>query len=426
MVTQESTAPGHYRWYVAALLMGIYVCQALDRTVLNTLLEPIKHEFGLSDSQLGMLGGIAYAIPNAITAIPFGMLADRVNRKRLLVLVVSVWSTLTAFSGLSTSYWMLLAARGGLGAMEAGCTPNATSLLVDYFPPRQRSVATAMTIGSTALGMLSGFILGGVIATSYGWRTAFFVAGIPGIVLSLLVLLTVREPQRGSAAQMQIKVPSLRETLAFIKSQKSLVHLICALTLLVACTLATTLWAASYLVRFHGMTTRDAGFILAIGLGVFSFLGTTAGGLIADRMGKINPRWKIKVPIIALLIFTALWSTMLLADSKSAAIIFLCASSIFSFVWVGPVYGLIVSLVEPRMRGTTMSLALLVSNGVGASIGPQLVGYISDQLTLFAGNESLRYALFAPVIMGLWAIGHCRAANRTIETDLQRIAQSAS
>lgn len=422
IVTQESTAPGHYRWYVVALLMGIYACQTLDRNLLNMMFESIKHEFGLSDSQLGMLAGIAFAVPNAITAIPLGILTDRVNRTRLLAIVVSIWSALTAFSGLASSYLTLLIARAGVGAMEAGCAPNAISLTADYFPPRQRSGATAAVLSGGPLGLLIGFAVGGIIASHYSWRTAFFIAGIPGIALSLLVLFTVREPHRGGTAEPLAETPSLRTTLAFIKSQKSLLHLICAVILLVACTAATNVWATSYLMRFHSMPIRNAGIVLAIGLGVFGFFGTAAGGQIADRMGNANPRWQIKVPAIAITACAVLWSAMLLSTTKSGAVIFLSAWAFFNIAWLGPVYGLIVTLVEPRMRGTTTSLTILLSNGIGTSLGPQVVGYISDQLILFAGNQSLRYALFAPVLLYLWGVWHFYAAAHSIETDLSRVA----
>lgn len=422
-MTEASTAPGYYRWYVVALLMGIYTCQTLDRTILNTLLEPIKHEFGLSDSQLGLLAGAAYALPYAITAIPFGMLTDRVNRTRLLAFATAAWSSLTAFSGLASSYWMLLVARAGTGAMEAGAPPNAISLTADYFPPRQRSAATATYMTGVSLGLLAGFAIGGIVATRYGWRTAFFIAGVPGILFSVLLLLTVREPQRGSARETNANAPSLRSTLAFIKSQKSLVHLICSQIPLVACTTATSVWATSYLVRFHGMTIRDAGTTLAIGLGVFGLFGTLGGGLIADRMGKRSPRWQIKVSIIALMACAILWSAMLFSTSQLGTVIFLWAWALFNVAWIGPIYSLSVSLVQPRMRGTTMSLIIVLSMGIGSGLGPQLVGLISDQLSWFAGNESLRYALFTLTLIYLWGVWHLYATTRTIETDLLKIEQ---
>lgn len=422
IMTQESTAPGHYRWYVVVLLMGIYTCQTLDRTVLNTLLEPIKREFGLSDSQLGFMAGITYAIPYAVMAIPLGMLTDRLNRVRLLAFVATMWSVLTAFSGFAASYATLLLARAGVGAMEAGCPPNAASLTADYFPPQQRSAATAAFLAGSSLGMLGGFAIGGIIAMHYGWRTAFFAAGLPGILLSLAILFTVKEPRRGSKAEPNPDVPSLRTTLGFIKGQKSLVHLFAALILLHVSLTGTTVWAASYLARFHGMQIREAGIVLAIGLGLFGFFGTAAGGVICDRVGGTRPSWRIKAPIVSLVLCTVFWGAMLLSPAKVGAIGFLWAWALFNVGWIGGIYGLFVSLVEPRMRGTTMSLAILLANGVGASIGPQLVGFLSDQLSPFAGSESLRYALFAAIPIYVWAIGHCYLASRTVEADLLRMS----
>lgn len=425
-MTQESISPGRYRWYVVVLLMAIYACQTMDRQLLNMMFEPIKHEFGLSDNQLGMLAGLAFALPNAIMAIPFGMLVDRVNRTRLLAFAASIWSLLTLSSGFAGSYWGLLAARAGLGTMEAVCPPAAASLTADYFPPRQRSAGTSAYMAGVSVGLLAAFALGGIIATHYGWRTVFFVASVPGLLISLLVVMTVREPQRGSTSETPVDAPSLRTTLSFIKSQKTLVHLIIAMILLTFGQTTTTVWTTSYLMRFHGMPIRDAGIVLAIGLGVIAFFGTAAAGLTADRMGKINPRWQIRVPIIAVLVSTTLWCAMLLTTEKSGAIALLWTWAFFNVGWIGPVYGLIVRVVEPRMRGTTMALAYLLSNGIGSSAGPQVIGIISDQLSAFVGNESLRYALFAPVLINLWGAWHCFVASRSIETDLRRVERVAA
>lgn len=414
----ESTAPGYYRWYVVILLMCIYACNVLDRTVLNMLFEPIKHEFGLSDNQLGFLAGIAYAVPNAIASLPFGMLADRVNRKNLLAFVAAGWSALTAFSGLTVSYWNLLLTRAGLGAMEAGCPPNAISLVTDYFPPRRRSTATAVYMMGVTLGMLGGYAVIGVIAAAYGWRAAFFVAGIPGVLLAILLFFTVREPQRDIAKPSHSGAPALRTTLGFIRNQKALVHVIAALVLISASVTAAYVWTTSYLMRFHGISIREVGVILALSFGVFGSIGTTVGGIVADRMGHGNSRWRIRVPAITLLLSTILWIAILITTSKPVVVFLLCVWAIFSAAWVGPIYGLIVSLVVPRMRGTAMSLSTILANLIGAALGPQIIGFISDHISPIMGNESLRYALLVPLFFNLWAIWHCLSAMRTVESDL--------
>lgn len=280
-------------------------------------------------------------------------------------------------------------------------------------------------MAGVSIGMLIGYSIGGLIATNYGWRHAFFVAGIPGIFLSLLILFTVREPPRSNISKTSEQIPPLFTTLKFIKTQRSLVHLIILLILQVTTTSAATIWATSYLVRFHDMPIRDAGIALAIGLGIFSFVGTITGGAVADHMGKSNVKWQIWVPMMSLLAGAILWSAMLLATTRFSTIAFLWGYAFFIFVMLGPVYSMVVSLVGPRMRGTSMAFALLLANGIGNSVGPQIVGYISDLLLPFSGTASLRYALFVPVLINLWGVWHCIVASRSIEADLSRIEQLA-
>ncbi len=414
-----------YKWYVVTLLMGIYACHLLDRTLLNMVFEPIKREFGLSDSQLGLLAGLAYGLPFALAALPMGMLADRFNRTRMLAMVVSTWSLLTALSGLAGNYVTLLLARAGVGAMESGCPPNAVSLVSDYFPERQRSTATAVYMMGAALGMFAAFAVGGFVTAAYGWRMAFFLGGIPGILLGILLLLTVKEPPRKRVKDAATEVQSFKATLAFIKTQRSLLHLIMVIILTAASGAGCTVWAASYLLRFHDIPLQQAGAILAVSIGLFGSVGIAMGGVVADKLGRRSPRGRITVPMYALLLTITLWALVLLAKTKLTTILFLCLWATFSSVWMGPVFGLIVSLVRPRARGMAMAISTVLGNLIGSGMGPQLVGFISDKTTLMLGHESLRYALITPLLFNLWAVFHCRFAMKTLEKDMAKIAKVA-
>ena len=187
-----------YGWYVVSVLLGVYMVHHLDRMVVTLLLDPIGREFQLSDSQLGLLAGLAYAIPFALAGIPLGMLVDRVNRVRLLTVLVTVWSGLTAMAAFATGFWTLLLARVGVAAAESGATPTNVSIISDQLPATRRATALGVYYMGPSLGTIVGFSVAGAVATSYGWRAGFLVAGLPGLLLALLLWRTVREPPRSS------------------------------------------------------------------------------------------------------------------------------------------------------------------------------------------------------------------------------------
>jgi predicted MFS family arabinose efflux permease len=244
------------RLWVLMVLTLVYTFNHVDRQILVILLEPIKTELGLKDSQLGMLTGIAFAAFYATLGIPVAMWADRGNRRNIIALALTVWSGMTALSGLSQSYWQLLVARMGVGVGEAGGTPPATSMIADLYPPQERATALGVYTTGIGLGVMLGFALGGLVYEAYGWRMAFFVAGVPGLLLALLVRFTIREPLRGhsEARQDDRPAPSLKETLRFIMGQTSYLWLLAGCLLICISANAFLVFTSSHLQRTYGLS----------------------------------------------------------------------------------------------------------------------------------------------------------------------------
>jgi MFS family permease len=288
------------RWYVLAILTAVYVSNIANRFVISTLIEPIKAELHLTDSAIGFLTGTSLAIFYTGMGIPLGLLADRMNRRRLIAVSIAIWSVMTAACGAAGSYTQLFLARVGVGIGEAGGTPGSTSMLADLFPFSQRVMATSIfTLGAAGGSMLGG-TGGGLIANAYGWRVAFYALAVPGLVLAVLLLLTVSEPARGSLdGAVAAKSPTLKETLRFIKGQRSLVHALIGATVITYWGWGLLWWTPAFLMRTHRMSigaalwrvafsfTRSGAKILAGRCGWLPWLRLSAP---APRLPRMPPR----------------------------------------------------------------------------------------------------------------------------------------
>jgi predicted MFS family arabinose efflux permease len=408
------------RHYTLLILGLVYSCNVMDRNILTILLEPIRREFGLNDSELGLLSGLSFAIFYAVAGLPLGAAADRVNRRNLIVLCLTLWSGMTAVCGLSRTFVQLLIARIGVGIGEAGGAPAAMAMISDLFPARQRATAISAFYLASPIGAMTALAGGGWVAQHYGWRWAFLAAGVPGLLLVLVLLLTVREPERGLSDDTAAgpAAQPLSQSLRFIVSQRSLIHLIAgtALTVFVVSGIGT--WSASFFIRIHGFSTAGIGPILAISTGVVGFIGTLAGGMIADRLGRRDDRRRCWALAVAALLTAPLITACVLVPSATASIIFYTLYVLASFFWYGPVNGLCQSLVDVRMRATISSVVYLTGNLLGFGLGSQIIGLLSDWLTARFGVESLRYGMLIAALFSLWAALHFYLAARTVRQDL--------
>ncbi|MEK9890793.1 MAG: MFS transporter, partial [Gammaproteobacteria bacterium] len=313
------------RNYALGVLVVVYTFNFIDRQILSILLEPIKQDLGLSDSALGMLTGFAFALFYATLGIPIARFADRSNRRNLIAWALAIWSAMTAVSGLAQNFWHLLLARIGVGVGEAGCSPPAHSMLADYFPKENRATALGIYSLGIPFGILFGFIAGGWLNEFFGWRVAFFIVGVPGLLLAILVRFTLREPPRGMAEGRVAdeEQPTIMETFRFLWSKRSFRHMAVGGGLTAFVGYGVITWVPSFLIRSYGMNTGDVGTYLGLILGIPGGIGIALGGYLADRYGARDTRWYLWIVSVALIASTPLFFGVYLSNTAFASLMFL-------------------------------------------------------------------------------------------------------
>jgi MFS family permease len=372
----------------------VYVFNFVDRQLLVILQESIKKQLHLSDTQLGMLSGFTFAIFYVTMGIPIARLADKGNRRNIVTASLGLWSLMTACSGLARNFIQLLLARIGVGVGEAGGSPPAHAMLSDYFPAEKRS--TALSIYSTGIyfGILVGFLLGGYLNQRLGWRTAFFVVGIPGIVFGSLFYATVREPARGATDTGPVKeVESFGRVLKVLYSSRTFVTLALATGLHVFCIYGLLNWAPSFLARIHGMKNTEIGALLGPVFGIGGAIGSFAGGYLTDRFGRRDKRLYLKIPAYAILLSIVFGAGALFLRDTTLSIICLGLCASLHSMYLGPSIAVAHSLVPASMRALTSAILFLVLNLIGLGFGPLVVGMLSDRLAPVVGIESLRWGM---------------------------------
>lgn len=363
------------RWYVLALLTAIFAVHYVDRSVMSVVIEPIKREFHLSDTSLGILAGSAHSVALSVMVLPMGILADRISRVRLVSACVLLWSALTAAGALAGSYMTLLLARIGVGAAEAGGPPASVSIISDAFP--RRELPTAMGIFYTAAAIGTGliFLIGGYIGQHHGWRAVFLIAGLPGLLLGLLLLLTVAEPVRGSAAREPLL---FREGVRELGRNRTLLFIAIAGAAASVAQAAVWTWLASFLIREHDLGLAQAGLVVAIAAGLGKGLGSAISGPCSRRMAGDRPRALWRFPAAMLVASVPLAWAMVTVAHPAAAIALAMLLSVTLGTWLGQAPAILMAGAPERLRGTSMSLYHLATNLIGVGVGPLLAGAISD------------------------------------------------
>ena len=414
------------RRYALVILAIVYMFNFIDRQILAILLPAIRDEFGVSDVWLGFLAGTAFALFYVILGIPVARFADRHSRRNLIALAVAFWSGMTALCGLAANFVHLALARIGVGIGEAGCSPPAHSMIADLYPPEKRATAMGVyTIGISA-GIMLAFLLGGWVAQNIGWREAFFVVGIPGIVLALVVWLTVVEPKRGhSEGRAAVSdQPTLAMTLRFLWHRSSFTHMTIAAGLSSYVGYSVLSFLPSFLVRSFGMPVDQVGLYLGLIVGIIGGAGFFLGGYIADHLGQSGH--KRALTFIALTVFLSAipYAGMFMSGSWTTALLFFVIPAATANVYLAPVLSQVQGLVSLRMRAMASALALLIINVIGLGLGPLLTGLLSDVLAASYGEESMRYSLLLVTSIVLpWAGWHYFHAGRTIDADLARATE---
>jgi len=422
--TQSTEAPSAWRARTVLIVLTlIATVQFFDRALMVVILEPLKQEFSLTDAQLGFLSGFSYAAAFALAGIPFGWMADRGNRRNLLAALLAIWSALVAFAGSANSFMALVLTRVGIGAADAGGQPCSVSIISDLYPTQRRASAVAIFFVGVPLGMASGFIVGAIVAGQLGWRTAFYVAAAPGVLLTILLLLLVKEPKRGASDGLQESkdnAPPLSDTFAFMRSQKSLVYLMAASVLVTASSSAMMSWIGSLLVRVHGLSLENVGLLTGLCMGGFGAIGTLVFGWVADRQGAKDMRNQPRMMAIAAAVIAISGTAVSLLPTVLGAAISLALFASMVAGLNGPTYALTQSLVKVRMRGTSMSTLVVLLNLIGVGVGPALAGILSDQFAAAFGAESVRWAMVCVLMMNIPAVVLFVRCAHTIQDDLQR------
>lgn len=411
------------RYYVLAVLWLVSMISFLDRQVLSVLLEPIKAEFQLSDTQLGLLGGVAFGTFYAIFGIPLARIVDRFNRRNLLSISIFFWSIMTALCGLATNFAALFATRAGVAIGEAGGSPSTASLVSDYFEPRSRGRAFAVLTMAIPISVMIGYILGGQLNDAYGWRATFLLIGLPGVVVALLVLFTVAEPVRGMSEQRaDTGMIPFRTAIGRLWSRRSYRYVTVGGALVSMGAWGSGLWLPSFFVRVHGFSIAEAGAAVGLIFGCGGIIGTLSGGVIADRLASRtgDDRWYLRVPLIALAATVPLAFAVFLSPTVGLTLPLLFAFVTVMHVYGGPHAATLQGLAEPRMRGLSVSIYNFANNLIAMGLGPLFVGIISDYYRVEQGAEALRYALLAVVCFAYGGAALClRLGCGTLSQDLE-------
>ncbi|HEX3395129.1 MAG TPA: MFS transporter [Steroidobacteraceae bacterium] len=408
------------RWGLLAILFLVSTSNYVDRNVIAVLLEPIKHEFQVSDTALGLLGGFCFAIFYAVFGMPVARWADRGNRRTIITLALTVWSIMTLCCGLAQSFVQLAVARIGVGAGESGAIPPAQSLIADYFPPAQRARAIAIFTAAAISGYLLGFGVGGYIAATRGWRTAFLAAALPGLVLAVITRLCLAEPRRELRYQVKSHdVETTRQSVAKLMRKRSYVYALIGCLIYFFVAYGALIFIPSYLIRTLHVPLERVSVNYGAASALASAVGTLGGGWLADRLAQRDVRWLAWLPAFALLLTAPLEISGLLVGSFEAFIALGFLASLLLAAGLPPVFAAIHVVCGNRRRATAIAIVLFSATLFGGGFGPLVTGVVSDFFTRHLGADGLRYSLIT-VMPLLAASGGCfYAFARAMPKDIE-------
>jgi len=407
---QAAPAATSRRGLVLGLMLLAYTFNFIDRTIIGTVGEAVKIDLGLTDTQLGLLGGLSFAILYTLLGIPIARLAERWNRVSIISIALVVWSGFTAACGAAQNFVQLLLMRIGVGVGEAGCSPPAHSLLSDYFEPNRRATALAIYSFGIPLGTMIGAAAGGWLTEAMSWRMAFVIVGLPGIVVAVLIKWLVAEPPRtGSGVLPPLSLRNELRELGQVARRLFLywpvAHMVFGITIASFATYGVSQFTAPYFIRAFGLNYTEVGLVTGLVYGVSAGIGTLLGGFATDRFAaRGGARWYALTPGIGLLLSAPIYMWAYVQPSWEAAAATLLIPGIFSYTCLGPTYGMVQNVVQPRQRATATALLLFFLNFIALGFGPPVTGWIIDQFAQiqFATGEprgvlELLRELFAPL-----------------------------
>jgi len=422
-------ASRHYSNYVLFVLFLGYVTNSLDRGILGILMPPIRTEFGLSYSQIGLLGGLAFALFYATLGIPIASLADRTSRKWVLAASMALWSGMTAVCGIAMNFPQLLAARVGTAVGEAGGSPPSHSMITDYFPAARRGTALSFyALGASAGAAIAG-TLGGVGNDLWGWRTVFVVAGIPGMIVALLVASTVREPLRGMADGVAVAAAPRDNPFAAIPhlwKRAAFRNMALAAAMHSFVVYGNANFNSVFLAETHHMSTSSIGLWIS-GFTILGAAGTFVGGFACDRLAQRyrDQRYYMWVPGAAVVMGIPFQMLGFLATATPLALAGFAMSVFFASFFFGPSFAMAQALAPPNRRAVSASVLLFIQTMIGLGLGPSIVGLIADAFKAPFGEAALRYALTLVALVNLWSALHYWLAGRTVRADIEQAKTEA-
>lgn len=411
--------------YTLFLLTAVNMFNYMDRFALSVLIEPIKADLSLSDSQLGILTGFAFALFYAVAGIPIARWADVGVRRNIIVIALAIWSGMTALCGLAQNFFQLVAARMGVGVGEAGCLPPSHSMIADLYPMEKRSGAMAIHVVGASVGVMIGFAIGGYVADVYGWRTAFFIFGVPGLILAAVVRFTMKEPVRGATDGLAGKVTKsrFRDFFCEVILNRTYRYVIIGNIFSGFLSFGILQWTPAFFIRVHGLSLTEVGIMFGITVGFAGTVGTLAGGLLANRLVLRNQRWPLWIAVIG---YGAVLPVFALTFSVgSTAIALGCAvlAIILSGLGNGPTFATAQSAMPPSMRSVAAAVGMFMTSVCGIGLGPTVVGILSDVYASYGmeAGEALRYALITALIASPTSAFFFWISARTIEKDIDRV-----
>lgn len=417
---QAAPPTRRYANTVLAMLLLVYTFNFLDRQILGILVQPIKKDLGLTDTQLGALGGIAFALLYSTLGVPLAVVADKTSRSWVITISLAIWSGFTALCGLATGFWSLFLARLGVGVGEAGGVAPSYAMIADYFPPERRARALAIYSLGIPIGLALGALLGGYIAQNVDWRTAFIIVGVLGLVIAPVFRLVVREPARGgadAAGPVAVQRVPVSAVFPILARKPSFWLMAFAAAFSSMCGYGLAFWVPSLLIRSFGFdliaASQFVGSLLLIG----GTAGVFLGGFLADRLGTRDRGNYAKLPAIAWLITLPLFAAGFWSGSSWLAWAFLLIPNGLNILWLGPVTTAVQNLVPPQMRATASACFLFINNLIGLGAGSWVMGAMSDAMTVRFGTESLRYSLIAATGFYLIAAALMLLAVRPLRKD---------
>jgi len=408
------------------LLTIVYAFNFIDRQILVILQEPIKQDMGLTDAQLGLLSGFTFALVYVLAGIPIAYLADRGNRRNIVAVALTIWSGMTAISGLANSYGQLLLARIGVGLGEAGGSPPSHSMLSDYYAPEHRGKALSFYSTGIYIGILFGFAMGGVLAEQFGWRKAFFIVGIPGVLFAGLLMFLLKEPPRGMWEQSNEppEKTGFKDTLTFLLQRKSFWFAALGTAMMSYKSYGNGNFMPSFLYRIHEWSLSEIGFTLAVVSGLAGAVGTFLGGALADKYGQSDQRWYVWVPMWGAILALPLGVYVLIAPADTYLIPAMLFSTVVSTMYLGPCIAISHALVPANMRAMTSAILFFVLNMIGLGLGPLITGLLSDWFSAIHGAVGLRYAMVTSYVMGSSAIVFFFLSGRHLRKDLEMLRKA--